>query len=48
MGAAIRKGKWKYIIEFETEKEYLYNLVEDEAEKHNLIEMFLDLSNSSG
>lgn len=37
MGAAIRKGKWKYIYEFEKEKEYLYNLDEDLSEKSNLI-----------
>lgn len=37
MGAAIRKGKWKYIVEFETEKEFLYNLKEDMAEQHNLL-----------
>lgn len=37
MAAAIRKGKWKYIIEFETEKEYLYNLDDDIAERNNLI-----------
>lgn len=37
MGAAIRKGNWKYIIEFETNKEHLYNLNNDLAEQHNLI-----------
>lgn len=36
MGAAIRKGKWKYIYEFETKKEYLYNLEEDLSEQFNL------------
>ncbi|GAA3651294.1 sulfatase [Flavivirga jejuensis] len=38
MGAAIRKGKWKYIVGFDTQKEYLYNLEEDIAEEHNLFE----------
>ncbi len=38
MGAAIRKGKWKYIIEFETKKEFLYNLEEDISEQVNLFE----------
>ena len=38
MGAAIRKGKWKYIYEFETEKEYLYNLDEDLSEQFNLVD----------
>ena len=38
MGAAIRKGKWKYIVGFETEKEYLYNLEEDIAEEYNLFD----------
>ncbi|MDD7887973.1 sulfatase [Flavivirga sp. 57AJ16] len=37
MGAAIRKGKWKYIYEFEKEEEYLYNLEEDIAEQNNLV-----------
>ncbi|XMO85390.1 sulfatase [Algibacter sp. AS12] len=36
MGAAVRLGKWKYIVEFETGKEYLYNLDKDIAEQHNL------------
>tara|TARA_R110000868_G_scaffold410746_2_gene700086 strand:+ start:1129 stop:2466 length:1338 start_codon:yes stop_codon:yes gene_type:complete len=36
MGAAIRKGKWKYIYEFETKKVYLYNLEEDLSEQFNL------------
>ncbi|ANW95376.1 hypothetical protein AXE80_03365 [Wenyingzhuangia fucanilytica] len=38
MGAAIRNGKWKYIIEYETEKEYLYNLEDDIAEQENLFD----------
>jgi arylsulfatase A-like enzyme len=38
MGAAIRKGKWKYIYEFETGKEYLYNLEEDLSELFNLVD----------
>ena len=44
MGAAIRKGKWKYIIEFETEKEYLYNLEEDIIEQHNLFDTNPDIA----
>lgn len=37
MAAAIRLGSWKYIYEFETEKQYLYNLDEDISESNNLI-----------
>lgn len=40
MAAAIRLGKWKYIYEFETEKEYLYNLNEDVSESNNLIHKY--------
>lgn len=40
MGAAIRKGKWKYIIGFDTQKEYLYNLEEDISESNNLFETY--------
>ncbi|WP_434035592.1 sulfatase [Formosa sp. 4Alg 33] len=40
MGAAIRKGKWKYIIAFETEKEFLYNLDEDIAEQNNVLDTY--------
>ncbi|NRD20693.1 sulfatase [Winogradskyella eckloniae] len=42
MGAAIRKGKWKYIIGFDTQKAFLYNLEEDLSETHNLIDTHPD------
>lgn len=38
MGAVIRKGKWKYITDFENEKEYLYDLENDIGEQNNLLE----------
>ena len=38
MGAVIRKGKWKYITDFENEKEYLYDLENDIGEQNNLAE----------
>ncbi|MDN3666810.1 sulfatase [Algibacter miyuki] len=40
MGAAIRYGKWKYIVEFESEKEFLYNLENDLGEETNLMQRF--------
>ncbi len=36
MGAVIRKGDWKLINEFETEKVYLFNLKNDVGEENNL------------
>ena len=42
MGAAIRLEEWKYILEFETEKEYLYNLKEDISENKNMINKYPD------
>lgn len=38
MGAAIRKGDWKYIYEFESKKEYVYNLKNDLGEQVNLMQ----------
>ncbi|WP_372753429.1 sulfatase [Labilibaculum sp.] len=46
MGAAIRKGKWKFIIEFETEQKYLYNLDEDFGEEINLIKEYPEIADS--
>ncbi|MBJ2175974.1 sulfatase [Aureibaculum sp. A20] len=40
MGAAIRNGKWKYIYQFETQKEFLYNLEDDISEENNLVSKF--------
>ncbi|MDW5289755.1 sulfatase [Formosa sp. PL04] len=40
MGAAIRKGDWKYIYEFETQEEYLYNLKENIGESQNVIDTY--------
>ena len=40
MGAAIRNGNWKYIYQYETQKEFLYNLEEDISEEHNLVSKF--------
>ncbi|AWV97639.1 sulfatase [Arcticibacterium luteifluviistationis] len=40
MGAAIRKGDWKYIYEFETEEEFIYNLKEDLGEQINLLKKY--------
>lgn len=40
MGAAIREGDWKLIDEFETEKLYLFNLKNDQAEENNLADKF--------
>ncbi|WP_341224487.1 sulfatase [uncultured Arcticibacterium sp.] len=44
MGTAIRKGDWKYIYEFETEKEFVYNLREDLGEHTNLIEKYPEIA----
>jgi arylsulfatase A-like enzyme len=37
MGAAIHKGDWKLIKEFETEKIFLFNLKDDLGEENNLV-----------
>ncbi|MEQ8556495.1 MAG: sulfatase [Cyclobacteriaceae bacterium] len=38
MGAAIRKGDWKLIWDFQTDSTYLYNLQDDLGEVNNLME----------
>lgn len=44
MGAAVRKGNWKLITEFETGQVYLYNLKDDIAEENNLSKVFPEKS----
>ena len=43
-GSAIRDGNWKLIIWYENNRRELYNLKDDIAEQHNLINQYPDIA----
>jgi arylsulfatase A-like enzyme len=44
-GSAIRKGDWKLVVHYESEKAELFNLAEDPGETNDISERFFEKSN---